>query len=306
MSRLTCKLGNSINTTFNISSMYFDNFRQQPGKRLADRLHGEVNVMLDKRTQDIFNWLKPHDTSMNYNAAKERRQKNSGKWLLESPMYLEWIKRKNSRLWLHGKAGCGKTVLCSTVIEDIYNRCSRTGDSAVVFFYFRYDYKPPSEHENQYGQMLRSLIVQLSSQLQMSSTGLNDMYEYHLHGQRQPSNTDLALLLGKMISMLKTVFVLLDALDECDEIRGLLRFLKQFPDNPDGSYRFFVTSRKEVVIEESLTHFNQVHLEEELIANDIRAFIVEQLDDVDFKEIPSDLKFEIIKRLIRDADGMLV
>jgi hypothetical protein len=209
-------------------------------------------------------------------------------------------------LWLHGKAGCGKTVLCSTVIEDIDDRCSQSKDSAVVFFYFRHDYKPSQEHGNQYSQMLRSLIVQLSCQLQTLSTGLDDMYEHHFQGQRQPSNTDLAIVLGKMISELEHVFVLLDALDECDETRSLLGFLKRFPDSPDGSLHLLVTSRKEVIIEESLNHYIQISLEEGVIADDIRAFIVEQLGDIDFNEIPPDLKVEITAKLTRDAGGMLV
>jgi hypothetical protein len=65
---------------------------------------------------------------------------------------------------------------------------------------------------------------------------------------------------------------LLDALDECDETRSLLGFLKLFPDNPDGSLHLLVTSRKEVIIEESLNNYIQISLEEGVIADDIRAF----------------------------------
>jgi hypothetical protein len=53
------------------------------------RLFAEANTILDERTRNIHNWLKPYDSSMNYNAAIERRQQNTGQWLLKSPMYLE-------------------------------------------------------------------------------------------------------------------------------------------------------------------------------------------------------------------------
>src|SRR6187402_707816 len=174
-------------------------------------------MMQDGRTREIHKWLGSYDTSANYNAAKERRQKNTGQWLLKSSKYVEWKATPNARLWLSGKPGCGKTILSSTVIEDIFNSLRQQPRSALLYFYFRHDNKPTREHENQYSQMLRSLIVQLSCQIRILPKALDEIYENNLHGQRQPSNVELGVLLNKMAGDVDQVFLVLDALDECDD-----------------------------------------------------------------------------------------
>jgi hypothetical protein len=66
-------------------------------------------------------------------------------------------------LWLYGIPGCGKTILSSTIIEDVlYHYHDPT--MAVIYFYFDFN----DVEKQQYEKMLRSLITQLS--LQCTST----------------------------------------------------------------------------------------------------------------------------------------
>jgi hypothetical protein len=225
---------------------------------------------------------------------------------LTSPIYEEWNNTRNSKLWLQGKPGCGKTVLSSTVIEDISRRCLQLSKSATIFFYFRYDYKPTREHDNQYSQMLRSLIVQLLYQTQSHLEALDELYDSHLQGQRQPSDADLATTFSKLLPRFSHVFLVLDALDECDEIRALLTFLVQFPDISSSNIHLLFTSRKEVLIRESLDIHPQICLQEAGIADDIHAFLIDQLESSEFAALPADLRLEIIWKLSSQADEMSV
>ncbi|KAM6503800.1 hypothetical protein JOM56_000743 [Amanita muscaria] len=63
------------------------------------------------------------DSSINHNSACPKRHRDTGKWLLDLPLYKNWKTMTNSFLWLHGlsvvtplAAGSGKTILCSKAL----------------------------------------------------------------------------------------------------------------------------------------------------------------------------------------------
>jgi len=58
---------------------------------------------------------------------------------------------------MYGKAGCGKTVLSSTAIEDIGYTCERDADASHAFLYFSFSDKRKQSD----GDLLRSLVAQL-------------------------------------------------------------------------------------------------------------------------------------------------
>lgn len=50
----------------------------------------------------IMDWLKAPNCSTNYTAAVNKRVKNTGKWILDHPVYKEW-KQTGDILWIQGK-----------------------------------------------------------------------------------------------------------------------------------------------------------------------------------------------------------
>ena len=50
-------------------------------------------------------------------------------WFLDPPEYIAWHKAPDMLMWLHELPGAGKTVLCSTVIEDIKQRNELSGET---------------------------------------------------------------------------------------------------------------------------------------------------------------------------------
>ena len=77
------------------------------------------DIPFEQRREKIERWLSPPDPSTNYNRALQQRQEGTGLWFLQSPMYIQWKTQQNSALWLYGIPGCGKTILSSTIIEDL-------------------------------------------------------------------------------------------------------------------------------------------------------------------------------------------
>ena len=86
-------------------------------------------------------WLSPPDPWPNHDSARRRHEPDTGHWLLKSEQYGKWRAGLVRHLWFHGKAGCGKTVLCSTVIEDIRSYCECRPNAGFAMFYFTFSDK---------------------------------------------------------------------------------------------------------------------------------------------------------------------
>jgi adenylylsulfate kinase-like enzyme len=117
----------------------------------------------------IHKWLAAPDPSSNHIDALGTRQATTGSWFIGSPKFANWKRNPNSFLWLYGIPGCGKTILASTIIQDL-ERChlnlnigatpNPSQIYAVVYFYFAFS----DDQKQNYEKMIRSLIKQLSQQ----------------------------------------------------------------------------------------------------------------------------------------------
>ncbi|RYO92150.1 hypothetical protein DL762_001808 [Monosporascus cannonballus] len=159
-----------------------------------------------KRQNDMRRWLSPPDPSTNYNRARKLRHENSGQWFLQSPAYSSWKRERNSFLWLNGKPGCGKTVLSSTILEDLQTSVSRI--PTLLYFYFDFNDTMKQSLES----MVRTLIYQLYFK---SPDELDTLYSSCESGKSQPSIDSRCNTLQHMMQQAGEVWIVLDALDEC-------------------------------------------------------------------------------------------
>ena len=157
----------------------------------------------------------------------------------------------------------------SAVIEDI-RALQKAGLASLAFFYcdFRDDQKKDRRG------LLSSLLVQLGEQLDAYSAILSDFYEAHGRGSQHASDSEL---LGCLEDMLKfpgqaTVYIIIDALDECPTTTGspdprekVLSLVKGLVDLKISNLRICVTSRPEADIIAVLGHlaYRSVSLEAE-------------------------------------------
>ncbi|KAE9383363.1 hypothetical protein BT96DRAFT_929860 [Gymnopus androsaceus JB14] len=84
----------------------------------------------DNTLQKIRDWLKAPDCIINFNTAKNKKMKGTGMWITKHPKYIEW-KNTGGLLWIQGKAGSGKTVISTTIIDHL-----RATSSTVWIHYF--------------------------------------------------------------------------------------------------------------------------------------------------------------------------
>ncbi len=226
---------------------------------------------------------------------------------MKSEFYADWKINPSSFLWLHGIPGCGKTILSSTIIEDILCYCSQDHSLAVLYFYFDFNETEKQQHE----KMIRSLIVQLSVRCKDASRDLQLLFSSCRDGDRPPPSRELLVILQKMIREFKGVYIILDALDECEDRGKLWEDIETITGWELENLHVLVTSRKEKDIEESLDSLvddtQKICIQSALVNDDICAYVHKRLrTDQKLKRWQNrpEVQQEIETTLMSKADGM--
>lgn len=265
-----------------------------------------VDMLRAERYNDaISRWLQAPDISIDFNKALEARHPGSGRRLIEGETYQQWKSHPNSFLWLNGKPGCGKTILASTVIEDLQAslKCS---PSAVIFFYFSFT----DSQKQKFDRALRSLLIQLYHGNESARGIMEELYTSCKKGSEQPNIIALEATLFKIIQKVGEMFIVLDALDECESREGLLRWLRGLRDN-DINVHVLATSRPEIDIraefEELCRDKESVVVHDGLVDADIRSYVHAQVKSqktFQLWENRPDIQEEIENSLVSKANGM--
>lgn len=250
----------------------------------------------------IYRWLAAPDPSTNHLRACRSRKGDTGSWFLEDERFARW-KNQRSLVWLHGKAGCGKTVLSSTVIAEVLEE----GHPAVAYFYFDFN----DLEKQRSDRMMRSLITQLSAQSAKFLTELESLYSSCQNGERQPDVQRLGTVLKDIIERSGKTYIIIDALDECSNRHELIDILEEIQSWELPQLHMLLTSRRLVDIEEMLdplTNAEQrICIQSTLVDVDIRTYVHETLHkDRRFRRWRDKphVQGEIEKELMNKADGM--
>ncbi|BCR94675.1 uncharacterized protein AKAW2_11721S [Aspergillus luchuensis] len=248
----------------------------------------------------ILEWLSQYDFSKAQNDTQYHRSPGTGDWLLNSKEYVRWKDCPGSILWLHGVAGCGKSVMCSTIIEDIQRVCIDGSNTRFAYWYFQFNDPSSQRVEN----MLRTIIRQLHS-TPLDEPIRNLWSDYGTKGSN-PSNTRLQETLEILLAANKgRIFLILDALDECPEAVNrkerslLLPLLTGLQKKYSDKIHIFVTSRPEPDIVDHLVECTALDIEENQ-GSDISAFVKDRVEALDDRRAPKEVKAQIIQELLQD------
>ena len=201
------------------------------------------DMSFKQRRGNIERWLSSSDPSTNYNKALQQRQEGTGLWFLQNHAYIQWKMQRNSTLWLYGMPGCGKTILSSTIIEDLGKTLLH---QPLLYFYFDFN----DIHKQTLDSMVRSLISQFYYKCEKTWKQLDSLFSSHEDGRRQPRCESLCQVLLYMIDALEGVYIVLDALDECRTRRGshtegLLSWIRDLLGSGRRNNHLLVPSRPE-------------------------------------------------------------
>lgn len=213
--------------------------------------------------------LSPPDPSSNHFKGLKERHAETGRWFLDSEAFTDWKKRgTHTALWLNGLPGAGKSVLCSTIIENLLQTL-RGPECAVAYFYFDFS----DNRKQNLDAAARSLLYQLAEQHHETRRTLETL------AKETMSTAILCHALETVFDKLGDVVIILDALDEATPRGELLGWLSGIIGN-DGrrNTRWLLTSRKEDDIQRFLKGLTRaVPLETKTVDSDVRSYVVSRL-----------------------------
>jgi hypothetical protein len=165
--------------------------------------------------QAILDWLSPTDYATQQSDFVNR-EPGTGKWLLESAEYLQWVARKEAMLFCPGIPGAGKTILTSIVVDHLRGKFGTDTSTGICYIYFNFRRK----NEQRLDGILLSLVKQLSQRQPSLPQSVRNLYFRHKKTLTRPSTSDICQTLKSVVAGLSRVFVVVDALDECQVLDG--------------------------------------------------------------------------------------
>lgn len=207
----------------------------------------------DRERKQILQWLSTKDFDLHQESMLEKRWSGTGDWLFEHESFKSWLTStgESCLLWCNGGAGTGKSVICSVVIDHIQRRLEQDSqNSRLVYAYFDYQHRENSQTRDIVGSLAKHLV---GSQKVLPEIVVQTFRDHNAQDKRPNLQTTIGFFC-EVASDLSELFVVIDALDECnDDDRKL--FLGSFIDHvlhkiPHA--RVLVTSRPEASISDYL------------------------------------------------------
>ncbi|KAN0130459.1 hypothetical protein V8E53_011722 [Lactarius tabidus] len=194
---------------------------QETGRHTTALLQLTANDMGEiKRNQwrqDLRKWFSSPDPSINHITLCGAQHQGTANWFFRGSLFEEW-KSTGSLLWIHGKPGSGKSVLCSAVIQDIMT-LRDAGRATVAYFYF--DFRDTDKQNRR--NLLLSLLSQISARSDLCCDILHRVFVTHDNGAHKPTDDVLIQCLKESLasSIDLLIYIIMDAIDECQNTFGM-------------------------------------------------------------------------------------
>jgi hypothetical protein len=164
---------------------------------------------------DIMEWLSPTDFPAQQHDIITRRQEGTGQWFLGSPEFKSWLQGCNKTLFCPGIPGAGKTMMAGITIDHL---CREISSESVGLAYLFCNYNGQAD------QNLSSLFAALLKQLVRSrpdiAAPVKHIYDGHSRLNSRPSISEILGTLQSVCLSYTTMFIVVDALDECADRDG--------------------------------------------------------------------------------------
>ncbi|KAI4120703.1 MAG: hypothetical protein LQ338_006827 [Usnochroma carphineum] len=256
-----------------------------------------------KRRQQILEWLSPLNFFKTQQDTFARREEGTGQWLLDSPFFQNWLSGIDRTLCCPGIPGAGKSVLASVVVDFLRTLHMKHDSVGVAAVYCNFKERDQQSPKN----LLAGCCAQLVQHSQKPlSEVLNDVYNTHNSRRTRPEWEDIARVFNDSITNLDTVYLVVDALDECSEDarKVLLKYFKALPANT----RLLVTTRH---VDEITREFrDSPKVEIHAHSSDLKKYITSRIASnrrlEGYVRNDSSLEPYICDRVTAKADGMFL
>ena len=264
----------------------------------------KLNTRFDRKDDvDVLNWLSTINYGHRQSEILRMQQPGTGQWFLESSAYKNWRDLPQQTLFCPGIPGAGKTVMTAIVVDDLYNRFFSNQDQMIGIAYIYCNFQ--DQDDQRIDNMCASLVVQLCRCRSSVPDSVRDLYDKHGLAGTRPSFHELSLSLSAVVALFSRVFIIADALDECQAHDGRVsKFLSEiFELQHMAQVNFFATSRPIPGIEE---RFNGHSIQEiSATEHDLALFLDNHTTRLPAFVLKAPaLKLQVKNDIIQAAEGM--
>ncbi|CAK1363464.1 unnamed protein product [Cercospora beticola] len=272
-------------------------------KELIDVKAILLRIKLDQETNEMLDFFGTFDSQANHATSVSLRSPGTGLWLTSSEEFQKWQEERNSKLWLSGIPGAGKTVLAGLLVQEMLN--CLTPSKGGAFHYC--DYKKAKSGNIQ--NILASIVGQLAMQSSACTAILRGVYkpsDKNVTSRTLPHVKELMELLKKMALHFGEIMLVVDALDESEDQEYLSRTLHDLVKSPNCNIKLAALSRDEQDIRQNMSDFDHVSIAAR--SSDLRIFVAAEIEERSrnrkLRIRSPGLEDEILDCLINGADGM--
>jgi NACHT domain len=215
----------------------------------------------------------PRDDKIRIERTKGGLFRDSFLWILDNPEFQQWRHNERSRLfWIKGDAGKGKTMLMIGIIDELLQQVGEARaaqpTSAEILSYFLC--QGTDARLNNATAVLRGIIYVLIVHQPFLVSHLRKKYDHTGRKLFEDTNAfySLSEILRQMIqdSRLTTIYLVVDAIDECEVgLPELLDLVTLTASMRSSRVKWMVSSRKRDDIEQKLgfdsSHITRLSLE---------------------------------------------
>ena len=212
----TTKDINSTTKQILISTESAEAQQKQRDKLLKDE---EERKRAEKIRGQILDWLAHPDPSEIHSiASRARKSTKTGRWFLDGAAFRAFEETPRSVLWLHGDSGCGKSILCSAIIDEL--RAVRLEEPRIRLAYWYFSVNDANRRSLQ--KLVRALLTQLCPTA-AAPPALLRLWDANRNGREAPQISDTiqtliqALMEVSMEEARPSFHIIIDALDESNE-----------------------------------------------------------------------------------------
>ncbi|KAF3205365.1 hypothetical protein TWF106_001130 [Orbilia oligospora] len=221
--------------------------REKPAKDIMAQVldyTAAIKSRLDREEDlKVLDWLTHVDYGPRQSDIFRNRQPNTGIWFLNSPEYQSWFSGQEKQiLFCPGIPGAGKTVLTSIVVDHLTAWFSDDETVGVAYTYCNFK----ETHEQKLEHLLSSLLKQLAQTRPSLPEAVRRLHTRHRSSRTRSLHDELVGALHSVAVIYSRVFIIVDALDECqedDDCRTkFISELLKLHDRANG-VKLFITSR---------------------------------------------------------------
>ncbi|KAI9766598.1 MAG: hypothetical protein M1840_006409 [Geoglossum simile] len=167
------------------------------------------------RHDEILEWISLTDFPAQQSDFIARRQEGTGLWFLDSTEFTEWVNRSKKTLFCPGIPGAGKTMIVAITINYLLQTV-QSNNIGVAYLYCNYKAQADQNTTN----LLAAILKQLVQARPSMTEPVARLYDYHASRRTRPSLEEIFSALQSILTNHLSVYLLIDALDECSDKEG--------------------------------------------------------------------------------------